>query len=73
MFITPWQNELLVGTTDNKYEKPENDPIATYDNVYYLFKELNEYLNNVNINDLKSKFCGLRPLVLNESFKGNSA
>ena len=34
---------------------------------------MNTYIDDIKVEDLKSKFCGLRPLVLNENSNGNSA
>lgn len=63
LFLTPWQNSLIIGTTDQVHPKAELDPTVSYDNLLYLLKELNKYFKNIPVDAIKSKWCGLRPLV----------
>jgi glycerol-3-phosphate dehydrogenase len=52
LFIIPWQNHLLVGTTDNKYPHPDNQPTVSADNIQYLFEELSHYVNEIDVHDM---------------------
>ena len=63
VFIIPYQNQLLVGTTDIEDELSEN-PYPTQDEKLYLLEYVNRYLEKpVTIDQVKSGFCGLRPLL----------
>jgi glycerol-3-phosphate dehydrogenase len=63
VFIIPYQNQLLVGTTDIEDELSEN-PYPTDDEKAYLIDYVNRYLAKpVTIDQVKSGFCGLRPLL----------
>lgn len=72
VFVVPWQNALMVGTTDISYEGPLENPVATVDEIDYLLGVLNSYRNKVGSNgvikplcraDVLAAWAGLRPLV----------
>jgi glycerol-3-phosphate dehydrogenase len=63
VFVIPWKNRVLVGTTDTPVETPENDPHATADDVDYLIEHAARYLSRApRRSDVRSTFAGLRPL-----------
>ncbi len=63
IFMLPWQNATLVGTTDNPVEL-SNQPLPTKEEVDYLLAYVSEYLE-VSSEQLrvKSAWTGIRPLV----------
>lgn len=64
LFILPWHDKIVVGTTDVKVEKPTLEPTAKADEIQFILDTLNQYgKNKVSYKDIKSVFCGQRPLV----------
>ena len=64
LFIIPWHDHLLVGTTDTARDQPELEPRASSGEIGYLLGYLNRYLDQpVGREDILSTFAGLRPLV----------
>jgi glycerol-3-phosphate dehydrogenase len=67
LFLLPWLNHTLVGTTDNPSEVVR-DPKATEDDVAYLLRHLEKYFSTpISKNDVTASWSGLRPLVSNPS------
>ncbi len=63
IFIVPWREFTLVGTTDEAAEVTDN-PQATEADIEYLLKYANLYLeDSVTRQDVLSAWSGLRPLV----------
>lgn len=64
IFIIPWQNRIMVGTTDEECELTEKEILVQKDDVAYLLKYVNRYLNKpITPEQVKSGFGGLRPLL----------
>ncbi|MDD3266648.1 MAG: glycerol-3-phosphate dehydrogenase/oxidase [Burkholderiales bacterium] len=64
LFILPWHDKIVVGTTDVKVEKPTLEPTAKADEIQFILNTLNQYgTNKVSNKDIRSVFCGQRPLV----------
>ena len=64
IFMIPWQNRLLVGTTDDECALTEKEIAVDKDDVDYLLKYVNRYLQKtVTKEQIKSGFGGLRPLL----------
>ena len=64
LFIIPWHNHLLAGTTDTPCDSPEPEPRSTSTEIEYLLGYLNRYLTQpVEKKDILSTFAGLRPLI----------
>ena len=65
LFLLPWLNHTLVGTTDNPAEIV-HDPKATADDIAYLLHHLKKYFSiPVSEDDITASWSGLRPLVSN--------
>ena len=63
LFLLPWLNHTLVGTTDNPSEIV-HDPKSTNDDIAYLLHHLKKYFAiPVSENDITASWSGLRPLV----------
>jgi glycerol-3-phosphate dehydrogenase len=76
LFVLPWQDHTLVGTTDILKEKPDLNPTVSFDEMMFMTKEVHQLFPKVDITDIsssiKSKWAGIRPLVktnLDESDK----
>ena len=64
LFIIPWHNHLLVGTTDSVRDQPQLEPLPAAYEIEYLLEYLNRYLaQSVEPKDILSTFAGLRPLI----------
>jgi glycerol-3-phosphate dehydrogenase len=67
LFAVPWHGKIIVGTTDTPMDDASFEPIAQVDEIEFVMKHLRDYLTKEpSYDDIKSIFCGLRPLV-----KGN--
>jgi glycerol-3-phosphate dehydrogenase len=63
IFAIPWNGRLLVGTTDTGYT-PGEEMVVTRDEIEYLLRQLNPYLNlPLAAEQVLSGFAGVRPLV----------
>src|SRR5258708_15004561 len=73
MFVVPWQNATLIGTTDNDYDGSLENPHASREDLNYLLKVVNAAFPGLNLtdSDVISIFAGLRPLI--DSGGGNTA
>jgi glycerol-3-phosphate dehydrogenase len=64
MFIIPWHNHVLLGTTDTPIQAACEEPTAFQEEVDFLLSTAAEYLHNPpNRRDCLSVFAGIRPLV----------
>jgi glycerol-3-phosphate dehydrogenase len=63
IFAIPWNGRLLVGTTDTGYT-PGEEMVVTRDEIEYLLRQLNPYLNSpLTADHVVSGYAGVRPLV----------
>ncbi|MCK4535732.1 MAG: FAD-dependent oxidoreductase [Desulfuromonadales bacterium] len=63
LFVLPWENHALVGTTDEPAEITEH-PQPLEAEIDYLLRHVTRYFNlQVNKSDIKAVWSGLRPLV----------
>jgi glycerol-3-phosphate dehydrogenase len=64
LFIIPWQEHVLVGTTDTPIRNIVEEPTAQREEVDFLLETLAGYLDRAPIrSDCLSVFTGIRPLV----------
>lgn len=64
LFIIPWNEKVLVGTTDTPIQKKTLDPVASKAEINFILKNVKLYLNRVpKKEDILSVFAGLRPLA----------
>ena len=65
IFLIPWGDFALVGTTDTDYQGDLDNPAATRDDVEYLLEAVHHTFPGARIKceDVISTFAGLRPLV----------
>jgi glycerol-3-phosphate dehydrogenase len=65
IFLIPWGDFTLIGTTDTDYRGGLDNPAATLDDVEYLLEAIQHTFPGAQIehDDIISTFAGLRPLV----------
>ena len=64
LFIIPWGDKWIVGTTDTDYEADPDTPIATRNDVNYIINQANRVLEpKLNQSQVIGVFAGLRPLI----------
>jgi glycerol-3-phosphate dehydrogenase len=64
LFVVPWHNKLLVGTTDTPIDKHSLEPIALEAEVDFIMRTAAKYLTKTPTRkDVLSVFAGLRPLA----------
>ncbi len=65
IFLIPWGDFTLIGTTDTDYQDDLDNPAATLDDVEYLLAAVRHTFPGAQIgrDDVISTFAGLRPLV----------
>ncbi len=65
IFLIPWGDFALVGTTDTDYQGDPDAPAATAEDVAYLLEAMWHTFPGAQVSesDIVSTFAGLRPLV----------
>ncbi len=65
MFAIPWEDQVLVGTTDTDYDGDPAAVAADADDVRYLLDAVNHYFPAAQLaeRDVIGAYAGLRPLV----------
>jgi glycerol-3-phosphate dehydrogenase len=72
LFVLPWMRHTIIGTTDSNAD-PTHKPPVLEGEIEYLLRHARRYLADpVGVDDVKSAWAGLRPLVADPS-QGNSA
>jgi len=67
LFLIPWADKWIVGTTDTPYTGDRRNPLAERADVEYIINEANKVLKpKLNIEDVIGVYAGLRPLVSNK-------
>jgi glycerol-3-phosphate dehydrogenase len=68
LFLIPWGDKWIVGTTDTPYEGDRAKPLATQEDVQYILDQANRVLEpKLKSEDILGVFAGLRPLVANKT------
>jgi glycerol-3-phosphate dehydrogenase len=65
LFVIPWMNHSLIGTTDTDFKGSPDRVEVTLEDIEYIFKELNRVFPDglFKREDMIASFAGLRPLV----------
>ena len=67
LFVIPWHERCLVGTTDEHAPEPVLEPRATEEEIEFILRNAARYLDkDPGREDVLSVFAGLRPLVKHE-------
>jgi len=68
LFLIPWGDKWIVGTTDTPYDGDRSKPLATQEDVQYILDQANRVLDpQLKAEDILGVFAGLRPLVANKT------
>lgn len=66
LFAVPWNNSIIVGTTDTPVDRAELEPQALDYEIEFVLEHARRYLSkDPERHDIKSIFAGIRPLVQN--------
>ena len=66
LFAVPWQDHVIIGTTDTVVDNPSFNPESTKEEIDFILENVKNYLELYPKRDnIKSVFVGLRPLVAN--------
>ena len=66
LFIIPWVDKWIVGTTDTPYTGDRAEPFASREDVQYIVDQANRVLTpQIKIDEIIGVYAGLRPLVAN--------
>ena len=64
LFVIPWHDKLVVGTTDTPVEEVLVEPRALPEEIDFIVSHFNRYTRStITAGDLLSVFVGLRPLA----------
>jgi glycerol-3-phosphate dehydrogenase len=64
IFVLPWLNRTLIGTTDNDYEGGLEHIPPGQDDIDYLLRACNAYFGtSLSPSDLVGAYAGVRPLI----------
>ncbi len=70
LFAVPWHKKIIVGTTDTSVKTIPEEPVAQQQETDFIIHHIGRYLTkDPSINDVRSIFAGLRPLVKGDSKK----
>ncbi len=75
VFLIPWDNVTVVGTTDTFYDGDLDNVPVTEEDVTYLLGVANFMFPNANLtrDDVQSSWAGLRPLIKDPGAKSEGA
>ena len=67
LFAVPWNNYVIVGTTDTQIKKIDVEPKPLKEEVEFILKNAGTYMKSApTFSDIKSILAGLRPLAAPE-------
>ncbi len=70
LFAVPWHDKIVLGTTDTPVNDISAEPIPQQEEIEFILKHIGRYLSkDPQLNDVRSMFAGLRPLVKGKTKK----
>ncbi len=64
LFVLPWGEQWIIGTTDTDWHFDMDHPAATHQDIQYLLAHVNAILRNpLTFADIIAVYAGLRPLL----------
>lgn len=73
LFAIPWHGHVIVGTTDTPVSEAIMEPRALKEEKEFIMAHATKYLSkSPSASDVRSIFCGLRPLVKNANTSNTS-
>lgn len=72
VFLIPWGDFALIGTTDTDFQGNLDSPAATSEDVDYLLEAVGHVFHEpeIDYDDIISTFAGLRPLIVGSGNAG---
>jgi glycerol-3-phosphate dehydrogenase len=68
LFVIPWENHWIIGTTDTDWDLDLAHPAASRSDIDYLLDQVNRLLTTpLTHDDIQGVYAGLRPLLQGES------
>lgn len=68
LFVIPWGQHWIIGTTDTDWSLSKDHPAASRKDIEYLLERVNSVLvDPLTPDDVEGVFAGLRPLLAGES------
>jgi glycerol-3-phosphate dehydrogenase len=68
LFVIPWHNHWIIGTTDSDWNLDLAHPAASRSDIDYLLSQVNRLLTTpLTHEDIQGVYAGLRPLLQGES------
>lgn len=68
LFVVPWHDKLVVGTTDTPLNEHNLEPVALEEEISFIMRTASRYLSKApQRQDVLSVFAGLRPLAAPEN------
>ncbi|WP_307849795.1 glycerol-3-phosphate dehydrogenase/oxidase [Qaidamihabitans albus] len=68
LFVIPWRNHWVLGTTDTDWNLDLAHPAATRHDIDYILEQVNSVLATpLTHDDIEGVYAGLRPLLAGES------
>lgn len=67
LFVIPWKEHWIIGTTDTAWELDKDHPAASRVDIDYLLATVNDWLHSpLGYEDVVGVYAGLRPLLYGE-------
>ncbi|MFI2744615.1 FAD-dependent oxidoreductase [Zhouia sp. PK063] len=64
LFVVPWHDKLIVGTTDTMLDEHSLEPRALEEEIEFILNTFNRYIDKkATRRDVRSVYAGLRPLA----------
>ncbi|MFI5783404.1 glycerol-3-phosphate dehydrogenase/oxidase [Nocardia sp. NPDC051570] len=64
LFVIPWHQHWIIGTTDTDWELDKNHPSASHTDIRYILDHVNSILREpLTEDDIVGTYAGLRPLL----------
>ncbi len=74
LFAVPWNDRVIIGTTDTPIETPSLEPLPLDSEIEYLLSHASRYLTKApGPSDVLSVFVGIRPLISARASQKTSA
>ncbi len=68
LFLVPWGDHWIIGTTDTDWNLDLAHPAASRSDIRYILTHINEVLSRpLGFDDITGVYAGLRPLLSGES------
>lgn len=70
LFAVPWHDKIVLGTTDTSIKDISTEPIPLTTEIEFILSHIGRYLSgDPSLQDIRSMFAGLRPLIKGKNKK----